>query len=103
MTLYQLESLTEDELDMALGIVNVISPNSLVGEIPPKGLTWFKREALIKKLLDAFPRVNPEYHATYTSLMEKIGVKVDIKKQEIPQNPVIQNEISASNVVSGSK
>ena len=59
MTLNQLETLTEDELALALYVVNVIAPL----EVPkmtfePRHLTWFKHDMLIKKLLDSFNKLN---------------------------------------------
>lgn len=89
MTLSQLSSLTEDELAMCLYIVNVLQPTEPPLEIPAKGLVWFKRDALIKKVTDVFPQVKPEYHSIYLSLLEKMGVKVEIHKQPppAPQEP----------------
>jgi hypothetical protein len=40
---------------------------------------------LIKKLLDAFPRLKPEAHPIYSSMMQKLGIKVEIKPQPITQ------------------
>ena len=83
MTLNQLETLTEDELAVALYIVNVIAPPvAPVMTFEPRHLTWFKHDMLIKKFLEVFPRLKPEGHATYVSLMQKLGVCIQIK-----QNP----------------
>jgi hypothetical protein len=79
MTLSQLDSLTDEELGICLVVVNVLLPVKPPMEINERGLTWFKHDALMKKLLDAFPRLKPEGHATYISLMEKLGMKVEIK------------------------
>ena len=82
MTLNQLETLTEDELALALYIVNVVaSPAVPIMTFEPKHLTWFKHDMLIKKFLEVFPRLKPEGHATYTSLMQKLGVCIQIKQQ----------------------
>lgn len=86
MTLNQLQTLTEDELAMALYIVNHISPPV----IPPlpiyaRDLTWFNHQALVQKFLDSFPKIKPEGHAIFQSLMEKLGMKVEINP--IPQPP----------------
>lgn len=87
MTLNQLESLTEDEMGLALYVVNVIAPPSIPKmEFQPRHLTWFKHDALVKKLLDSFSKLKPEGHATYTSLMEKLGVKIEIKAVPPPQH-----------------
>lgn len=86
MTLNQLEDLNEDELAMALVIVNHINPPDLPKmTFEPRHLTWFKHDQLIKKLLDAFRKLKPEGHATYTSLMQKLGVCVQIKPHEQPR------------------
>jgi hypothetical protein len=83
MTPNQLETLTDDELEVALYIVNVIAPPAIpVMTFEPQHLTWFKHDSLIKKFLEVFPRLKPERHTTYVSLMQKLGVKVEIK-----QNP----------------
>lgn len=86
MTLNQLETLTEDELALALYVVNVVAPPVLPKmTFEPRHLTWFRHDMLIKKLLDSFTKLKPEGHATYTSLMQKLGVKVEIKQNETPR------------------
>ena len=86
MTLAQLHSLSEEELAMALVIVNHISPpESPKMTFEPRHLTWFKHDMLIKKLLDSFNKLKPEGHATYTSLMQKLGVCVQINQNEPPR------------------
>lgn len=90
MTLNQLQTLTEDELCLVLYVVNHISP--AISPPPPYqtyDLTWWKHKALVQKLLDAFPQVKPESHAIYTSLMEKLGVKVEINQVPPPEPPPI--------------
>ena len=83
MTLNQLETLTEDELAVALYIVNVIAPPvAPVMTFEPRHLTWFKHDMLIKKFLEVFPRLKPEGHATYVSLMQKLGVNIVIKQNQ---------------------
>jgi len=85
MTLSQLESLSDDELAMALYIVNVLKPvQPPIGEINPRGLTWFKHDLLVKKILDCFPLVKPEHHPIFVSLLDKLGVKVEIHAQPPP-------------------
>ena len=94
MTLNQLYNLTEQELDMCLYIVNVLKPvKPSLGEIPPRGLTWFKHDILIKNIVDCFSLVKPEYHAIYLSLLEKLGVNVEINVQPLPPPPT---EVSSS-------
>lgn len=79
MTLNQLESLTEDELAIALYVVNTLRPVKPPIEIPPRGLTWFKKGMLEQKLVECFNNVNPEAHPIYSSLLSKLGVKHEIK------------------------
>ena len=113
MTLNQLETLTEEELALALVIVNVIAPPAMpVMTFEPRHLTWFKHDSLIKKFLEVFPRLKPEGHATYALLMQKLGVKVEIKhnpneppraentgSNQCPQTPSIPTDVQ---VVTGS-
>lgn len=81
MTRYQLEDLTEDELAIVLYVVNVIAP-----PVAPKmtwevnHLLWFRHDQLVKKLIDVFPKLKPEGHATYVSLMQKLGICVQIQQ-----------------------
>lgn len=96
MTLNQLETLSEDELAFALYVVNVIDPPCVPKiEFQPRHLTWFQADDLNKKLVNAFPKVLPEGHAVFTSLMQKLGVKIEINKIE-PPCPPTQNETSSS-------
>lgn len=86
MTLNQLETLTEDELALALYVVNVIEPLDIPKmQFEPRQLTWFRHEALVEKLVRAFPKLLPEGHPIFVSLMEKLGIKGEIRKQEPPQ------------------
>ena len=97
MTLNQLSDLNEDELALILVIVNDIAPPVLPKmTFEPRHLTWFKHDQLIKKLIDIFPKLNPEGHATYVSLMQKLGVSVQI------QQPPPPNEIKAGTETTGS-
>jgi hypothetical protein len=88
MTLNQLETLTEDELALALYVVNVIEPlEAPKMEFEPRHLTWFRHQALVEKLVRAFPKLLPEGHPTFVSLMEKLGVKGEVRKPEPPPTP----------------
>jgi len=78
MTLEQLSSLDEKELEMALYIVNVLNPIKPEMEIPPRGLTWFKKGVLEKILIDSFNQVKPEYHPIYSSLLNKLNIEHNI-------------------------
>lgn len=83
MTLDQLHSLTEDELALCLVVINFIDPPCVPKmEFEPKHLVWFRHNMLIQKLANAFPKLKEEGHSTFLSLMEKLGVKGEIKKQE---------------------
>lgn len=94
MTLNQLKTLTEDEMALALYIVNVIEPLDIPKiELEPRHLTWFRHDALVHKLVRAFPRLLPEGHPIFVSLMEKLGVKGEIKTTGTIPNPEITNSI----------
>jgi len=84
MTLDQLNSLTEDEIAIALHIVNVISPTIKDLEFPPYGLTWFRPGTLERKLLNNFNSLKPEAHPIYSSLLNKLNVQHEIKYQTPP-------------------
>ncbi len=84
MTISQLESLTEPELEMALYVANVLRPVRPPIEIPPRGLTWFKKGELEKKLVECFNNVKPEAHPIYSSLLTKLGVQHEIKYEQKP-------------------
>lgn len=85
MTLNQLNSLDEQELSMLLYICNVLAPLDIPKiQFEPRQLTWIRHDMLINKLLNSFKSVNLEGHATYISLMQKLGVKIEIKHEEVP-------------------
>jgi len=85
MTQHQLEELTEDELAILFYIVNVVFPMTCPKmEFDMNSIKWHKHDMLVKKLLDAFPRLKQEGHATYSSLLAKLGVKVEIKYEQPP-------------------
>ena len=105
MTLNQLHSLDEQELAIAVFIVNVIAPPGLPKmTFEPRHLTWFKHDLLIKKFIDAFPSIKPEGHATYISLMQKLGVCIQINQTPPPNEnkddtqtpPPVQTENTGS-------
>jgi len=94
MTLNQLHSLDEQELALALVIVNEIAPPTLPKmTFEPRHLTWFNHEQLIRKFLEIFSKLTPDGHATYVSLMQKLGVCIQIQQHPVP-NP---NETEATN------
>ena len=83
MTLAQLHRLDEHELAMVLFIVNHLTP-VLPYEIPPQGLTWFKKGMLEKKIGEAFPALKHEAHSIFSSLLNKLGVQHEIKYEQPP-------------------
>lgn len=86
MTLNQLEDLNEDELAMALVLINHIAPPAVPKmEFGPRDLTWFRHDMLIKKFMDCFNRLKPEGYVTYVSLMHKLGVCIQINQPEQPK------------------
>lgn len=88
MTLDQLQSLTEDELCIALHVVNFIKPVKPPIEISPIGLTWFRKGFLETKLIESVSWIKPEGLAAYSSLLTKLGIQHEIK-QQIPESPPI--------------
>ena len=103
MTLNQLQTLSEDETVMALHIINVIAPPGLPKmTFEPRHLTWFKHDLLIKKFIDAFPSIKPEGHATYISLMQKLGVCIQINQNPPPNEPRTNTPIPTTEETTGS-
>lgn len=71
MTLNQLETLSEDELALCLYVCNItFSLEAPKIELNARELTWLRHDMLVKKMIDAFPRIKPDGHAIYLSLME---------------------------------
>lgn len=95
MTFQQLHNLTEDELAICLYVVGVLDPVTFpkIEITEPRQLISFRHDALVQKLLNAFPKLKPEAFSIYISLMEKLGVKVEIRVQE-----PTPNETTGSNV-----
>ena len=88
ITLNTLESLTEDELGIALYIVNKISPpTSPIMEFGPRHLTWFRHDVLAHKFLSAFNHLTLEAHPVYSSMLTKLGIPHEIKYEQ-PAKPV---------------
>lgn len=78
-----IQSLSEDELSLLLYFINVVSrplQHSIPFEI--NDLKFFRKDILTQKLLDSFNTLTPDGHLPFVSLMEKFGVKVEIKKEE---------------------
>ena len=101
MTLQQLSDLDEQELCMALFIVNVMFPPCCPKmEFEPRHLTWFKHDMLRQKLLDAFPKVLPEAHPIYSSLLTKLSIQHEIRKNIVP--PMVLPDTSSITSATGS-
>lgn len=94
MTRHQLKSLSEDELAMALFVVNHLSPAISGSELPPEGLTWFRKGALEQKLMGSFNHLTKEAHPTFSSLLTKLGVAHEIRYEQPPTGSVDSSPIS---------
>lgn len=82
MTLNQLHSLDEPELDMLLYIVNVLFPiESPKIEFDGENLTWIKDGYLNNKLINASQHIKSEYSNVYISLVNKLGLQVELKTE----------------------
>lgn len=91
MTLDQLHSLTDDELCIALYVVNVLKPIKPQWELSPRGLTWLKNGVLESKLIESISWVKPEGISAYSSLLTKMGIVHEIKQGPPPEVPVTQS------------
>lgn len=98
MTLHQLNSLTEDELALALYVVNTLSPVGAVGEIPPRGLTWFRKGMLEQKLHQCFPHLTKEAHPIFSSLLTKLDMPHEIRYEQppLPMSASVTASVSGS-------
>ena len=74
MTLDQLHSLTEDEVTMLWGIVNMGNPPVLSGQqVDPELFPFIKDHKLRERVIQFDKYVKPEYIGIYTSLRCKLG------------------------------
>jgi hypothetical protein len=74
MTLDQLHSLTEDEVTMLWGIVNMGNPPVLAGhQMEPVLFPSIKDHKLRERVIQFDKYVKPEYIGIYTSLRSKLG------------------------------
>jgi hypothetical protein len=74
MTLDQLYSLTEDEVTMLWGIVNMGNPPVLSGQqVDPELFPFIKDHKLKERVIQFDKYVKPEYIGIYTSLRSKLG------------------------------
>ena len=100
-----ISSLSEEELGMLLYFVNIVD-RPLSHNIPfeVNDLKFFRKDILTKKLLDSFNKLTPDGHPIFVSLMEKFGVKVEIKKEEqtLPITSSVEPTVSIQPEVSQS-
>ena len=74
MTLEQLHSLTEDEVAMLWGIVNMGNPPVIAGyQMEPVLFPSIKDHKLRERVNQFDKYVKPEYIGIYTSLRSKLG------------------------------
>jgi hypothetical protein len=74
MTLDQLYSLTEDEVTMLWGIVNMGNPSVLSGQqVDPELFPFIKDHKLRERVIQFDKYVKPEYIGIYSSLRSKLG------------------------------
>lgn len=97
MNIVQAESLTDEEMSMVLYILNVVFPLPFPKiEFDSNNVKWHRHDLLMQKLVNAFPRLKPEGHEVYKSMMEKLGVKVEIKQQAPPPAPPVPTSTETS-------
>jgi hypothetical protein len=96
MTLHQLHNLSEDEVDFILYVFNVIDPvtSPKMEILRPQQLVSIRHEVLVQRLLNTVPKLKLEYHSFFISLMEKLGVKVEIKQSPQPEQPISSSNVS---------
>ena len=74
MTLDQLQSLSEDEVTMLWGIINMGNPPVLTGqELEPTLFPFIKENKLKDRVIQFDKYVNSEYIELYNSLKSKLG------------------------------
>ena len=74
MTLEQLQSLSEDEVTMLWGIINMGNPPVLTGqELEPTLFPFIKENKLKDRVIQFDKYVKPEYIELYSSLKSKLS------------------------------
>jgi len=76
MRISQLQSLTQEELQLLLYIVNDIDPLSpffKFGMISPRELLWFKHDMLIQKVARQEQKLTPDGKFIFQGLMAKLN------------------------------
>jgi hypothetical protein len=96
MRISQLQSLTQEELQLLLYVVNIVEPlTSPKIEIGPKELLWFKHDALLWKLAQQESKLTPEGQIIFQGLMSKLNktASQEVKEHEHSSKPIfIQSE-----------
>ena len=77
MTLHQLGSLNEDELAMALYIVNCLEPKILTYELGRRLLCSIKHHKLCERVVKSEPFINELGMPILVSLKSKLGISID--------------------------
>ena len=74
MRISQLQSLTQEELQLLLYVVNVMEPliNPKI-DIGSKELLWFKHDVLLQKLSKHESKLTPEGQVIFKNLMTKLN------------------------------
>ena len=91
MRISQLQSLTQEELQLLLYVVNIVEPlTSPKIEIGPKQLTWFKHDALVRKLTNHELKLTPEGQVIFKGLMAKLNKTAtqEAKEYEHTSKPI---------------
>lgn len=85
----QLKSLTDDELNLLLYVVNVSEPiSSPPVEITPERLLWIKHDALLWKLSKQESKLTEDGKKVFSSLMVKLNVT---SQQELENKKTLEN------------
>ena len=74
MTLEQLHSLTEDEVAMLWGMINIGTPPVISGQqLEPHLFPFIKNHKLRDRIIQFDKYIKPEYSGVYNSLKSKLG------------------------------
>lgn len=75
MTIQQLKSLSEDELAILWGCVNVIEPKVLsTCDLDVQLFTSINHRKLMNRLLNCRIKIKQEYHSVFDGLLNKLKV-----------------------------
>jgi len=77
VTLHQLGSLNEDELAMALYIVNCLEPKILTYELGRRLLCSIKHHKLCERVVKSEPFINELGMPILVNLKSKLGISID--------------------------